>query len=353
MKLVPLFLNLSLLLSPLLFSENAKTNVALLGSSQSIDENNDGIHTSVLTRLLILVNEKKPEAVFFLGDMSLGLVKKEKERDLPEIVDNNKTNWSELGYVYDAQAYQRQLNEFFRIVKQTLKEKIPVYPVLGFHESLGLGSAALVKGLFNVLSQSSPLASSLAYTVGVENALFLVFSTTYFDPVENKVVQHDINSALLEWINTTLRDQKKKYDYLFAVSYEPAFSTTAVEGKYIGLDAVQDSRNALWKIFEENGVIAYFCTSEHLYDRTNRSGIWQIISGGAGSPLHKREFDKAFYHFISLSIPKTKGGIPRVQVYDSQGSLDDAFDLTSRQYPLYQLRISDLPPLSPAEGKSG
>jgi hypothetical protein len=225
--------------------------------------------------------------------------------------------------------------------------------VLGYYESVGEDSASLVKRQFNVRSQASPAASSLAYSVGIANAFFIIFSTTRYNPVDGGVIQHDLNPDLLEWIEGTLKDNRQKYDYFFAVSYEPAFSTTSVEGLYQGLDVYQSSRDKLWSILVENGVSAYFSTSEHLYDRTNRTGIWQIISGGAGSSLHKREFDRAFYHFLLLSIPHKKGMLPRVQVYDSQGSLNDAFDLVPRQYPLYQLRISTLfPEAAKAKGKS-
>lgn len=316
------------------------TKVAILGSSDSDDENSQGIHKDVLTRLFLLIKEKKASAVFFMGDMTLGGVSAEKGEEIPDVIDTYGVNWAESGYVYDSKAYQQQLDAFMGIVKQTLGTEIPIYPVLGFHESLGRDSAALVKRQFNARNQTDPASSALAYSVGIGNSFFVVFSTSQYDPVRETVLQHDLNHSLLSWIDKTLKDNRNKYDYFFAISYEPAYSTTAAEGKFQGLDANPDSRDALWRIFTANGVMAYFSTSEHLYDRTNRGGTWQLISGGAGAPLHKRQFDKAFYHFILLSIPNKKGKLPRIKVYDAQGSLEDAFDLVPRQYPVYQLRIS-------------
>lgn len=336
-----------------IWAEPRDTKVAILGSSQSADENSRGINKDVLARLLILAKEKKPSALFFMGDMALGVFKGEVGEKIPDTEDNYGFNWRNEGYIYDSQAYQRQLDEFTAIIAETLGKQIPVYPVLGFHESLGRDAGALAKRQFDIRSQIDPAASPLAYSVGIKNSCFIVFSTTSYDPIHGRVSQHDLNPSLLDWIDSTLKDNSGKYDYYFAIGYEPAFSTSAAEGKYRGLDSVSEQRDRLWHILAENKVSAYFSTSEHLYDRTNRGGIWQIISGGAGAPLHKREFDKAFYHFLLLSIPEKKGRLPKVQVYDVQGSLNDAFELVPRQYPVYQLRISDLAPeISEAKGEA-
>lgn len=320
-------------------SEDNSTKIAILGSSQSVEGNRFGLHSDIFTRLLILMKEKKPSAVFFMGDMTTSLSQGSSGDIVPDVSDPYGNNWNEKGYTYEKSNYQTQLDAFSSIVSKTLG-KVPFYPVIGFHESLGKDSASLVKQQFDIRNQVDPVTSSLAYSVGIENSFFIVFSTTMFDPLEKTMLQHHLTPSLLSWIEKTLKENKAKYDYFFAVSYEPAFSTTASEGNYKGLDNDSEMRDELWRIFVSNGVTAYFSTAEHLYDRTNRSGIWQIISGGAGAPLHKREFDKAFYHFILLSVPKKKGKLPRVQVFDSQGSLDDAFDLIQRHSPVYQLRIS-------------
>lgn len=92
---------------------------------------------------------------------------------------------------------------------------------------------------------------------------------------------------------------------------------------------------------KNNRVVAYFCSHEHLYDRSFRDGVWQIISGGAGGPLNKKDILKAFYHFILLTIPSELGKFPVVQVIDIQGVVRDEFSLSPiPEQPIFQMRIS-------------
>jgi hypothetical protein len=180
----------------------------------------------------------------------------------------------------------------------------------------------------------------LIYTFAVGKALFLLFSIAEFDAIQKQTVDGEFTSEVLRWIDLTLQRERKNYSYIFVVGNQPAFSTRAVVDEPVGLDRNPYSRDRFWDILMKHGVTAYFCSLEHLYDRTNRFGIWQIISGGGGSPFYKREFDKAFYHYLLLTIPEAEGSFPKVQVFDIQGNVIDTFELNPNPFPIYQLRIS-------------
>lgn len=323
--------------------------VAILGESFSDERDSMGFNEEIFGRLLRLISQKKPSAVIFAGDLALGLERKKGTSQVtyaplenipgPE-TDVYGDNWPSEGYFYDSQSYRKELEAFSGMWSKIFDEKIPFYPIVAKHEALGPGSAALFKDQFKVKNLASPDASELAYTVPIGGALFVVFSTARYDEAAKSVVEHEISPALLDWLEDVLEEASKKYNFVFVIGNEPAFSTTASSGNYRGYDKHATQRDAFWKILLNYHVTAYFCAHERLYDRTNRYGIWQIISGGAGAPLYKREFDKAFYHYLLLTIPDNPKQSPKVQVYDVHGTLNDEFELTSNRYPVYQLRIS-------------
>lgn len=324
------------------------SHVAILGESYN-DENNIGANEEILKRLFSLIRLKSPDAVIFTGNMSLGLEKQgtapmpaeSEPSQLPGLeTDAYGDNWPQEGFAYNGQTYRNQLEAFRSLFQNYVGAQTPIYPIIAKHESFGPDSASIFRDVFKVENKSPSSASPLAYTFSINNAFFVVFSIANYDEKTKSTVDYRIDPQLLDWLEKVLKENAKKYDFLFVIGNEPAFSTTATTGNYKGLDKNTTDRDTFWRILVGNHVTAYFCSKEHLYDRTNRYGIWQIISGGAGAPLYKREFDKAFYHYILLSIPKSRQQVPKVQVYDVHGNLNDEFELTPTHYPVYQLRIS-------------
>ncbi len=332
--------------------EGNESKVAILGESYNSQNGTSGINEVILGRLFGIIKEKNPGAVIFTGNMTLGLDKK-----LPEDFETTvfvqrpsvssdagieEEQWPREGFKYDGGVFQRQLEAFLNIKNASLGDKIPFYPIIGNHEAFGTDAAFKVISVFGLKSTAPATASTLAYTFSLNNSLFILFSNARFDAYTQSTEEHRLGRELLEWLNQVLSNQRAKYDFAFVIGNEPAFSTTASNGIFKGLDKNIDVRNKFWKILLDHQVTAYFCSGERLYDRTNRYGIWQIISGGSGAPLYKREFDKAFYHFLLLSVPNNPRQLPKVQVYDSQGNLADEFDLSPFTYPVYQLRISSM-----------
>jgi hypothetical protein len=335
---------------------NNSKSVAILGESYSSENNGSGINEEILTRLFTLIRKNPPSAVIFTGDMTLGL-QKEANLQSPEGIKPTKppltdelttdlldtldtTPWPQAGYAFNLVAFKKSMARFIEIKDDILGNNVPFYPIIGDHESFGSGAIEAVETAFKIQSQVPLLVSPLAYTFSIDKCLFLVFSTTHSTEKGDSNKPFPLSPPLLQWLNDTLQQQGKNFDFIFVVGNKPAFSTTEVIADFRGLDSQIPLRDAFWRILMKNKVTAYFCSKEHLYDRTNRYGIWQIISGGAGAPLYKREFDKAFYHYLRLILPNKDQKLPKVKVFDTQDNLIDDFDLAPTQYPVYQLRIS-------------
>lgn len=326
----------------LLFAAD-EVRVAILGESFSQDYNGSGMNEEILERLFSVIKTKNPNAVIYTGNMVLGLEKEQGNQHVDsmnlqtgELVDSK---WPRDGFKYSTKNFIAQIEKFLTIKRTSLGTDIPFYPLIARHEVLGIDGVDIVMRNFTIKVNSSFSENPLTYSFTIENALFIVFSVAKYDPLKENV-EEKLSKNLLKWIDLTLQRERSRYDYAFVVGNLPAFSTTASKGEFFGLDANLSDRNVFWEILKNNRVTAYFCSFEHLYDRTNRNGIWQIISGGAGAPYYKREFEKAFYHFLLLTIPKNKKTEPKVQALDSQGNVIDSFELFPYQYPVYQLRIS-------------
>lgn len=329
------------ILNPLFAADS--TRIAILGESFSDENNGLGVNQEVLERLFSVIKEKEPNAVIYTGNMTLGLQGSEEKKKVNAFVSQSgelaDNTWPRDGFKYTTQNFVHQIENFLKIKNTFLGTNIPFYPLIARHEVFGVDSVDIVMKNFAIKVNSSFSENPLTYSFAIENSLFIVFSVAKYDAIKQGF-DEKLSINLLKWIDLTLQRERSQYDYAFVVSNLPAFSTTASKGEFIGLDADRFHRDLFWSILKRNRVTAYFCSFEHLYDRSNRNGVWQIISGGAGAPYYKREFEKAFYHFVLLSIPKNTKTNPKIQVFDVQGNEVDLFELAPNQFPIYQLRIS-------------
>lgn len=335
-----------LLESNKIYAQNNEMRVAILGDSSTEGEGTSSFNEPVLNKLLNSIKGRDPAAVFFTGNLTFGLVK-----NVPANTSNSQDtdnespksygdNWKALGYIYSNQGYQKQLDAFYQD-EQTALGKIPFYPSVGNHEAFGPDSVELVQKTFKIYGTANLGPGFLVYSVSIQNAYFVIVQTDYFDGITNQVVENTIHSSVLDWLENDLKEKSAFYQYIFVFGNSPAYSTSATEGVFKGLDIHPEIRDRFWKILQLNNVLAYFCASENLYDRTFRNDLWQVISGGAGSPLFNRAVKPAFYHYLLLSIPQDLNGTPSVVVIDSNGDVIDKFDLTRTNTTIYQFRISE------------
>lgn len=165
------------------------------------------------------------------------------------------------------------------------------------------------------------------YTILLKNTFFAVFSNGDGEEPEQ----------LIEWLDSHL--QRHIGNYRFVLGNPAAFSTHATEGSYEGMDRWPYFRNQFWDLLRRGDVEAYFGSNEILYDRSYRTGVWQILTGGAGATRTYEVRDDTFYHFVLLTIPQDRSG-PLVEVFDIQGRKRDGLRLNTQMPAITQFRIS-------------
>lgn len=325
-------------------SGEKQTRVALLGNS-AVHFSPKGFNEEILTELLNSIKLHQPDAVFFLGNLVHGLKDGDTEASryvqLPEEKDvAGRVFVDKEAGVYDTEAFEQQLDEFSKVVTQTLGG-IPFYPVMGDHESIGLDSAEIFKRHFHLDRAQIIDSRQLVYSVPVGNALFLLLSTDYFDQEKNKVSEDRILPGEMEWLKTTLENEGGRYRFSFVLGSDPAFSTKGSFGIYEGIDRNIEERNRFWRLLKDHNVLAYFSGNEIVYGRTFRYGIWQINTGGAGAiPDYTWKEEDVFFHYVLMTLPHGDKGNPQVEVYDRHGKRRDQFSLTKDPFPFYQVHIS-------------
>lgn len=301
------------------------SHFGILGEGRGSDFADDHVNKEVLNQLFDELKVRKVQAVFFSGNTVAGVEKGQGGHAKP--IDNMKL--------------QEELTEFSQLYHNAFGNGVPIFPALGDREIVIPGSAKNFIDVFN-LKGAEIFEEELLYTVSAGQAFFAVIATDEFLDGHTKV-EEGFTEAMLEWLDSVLKEGAKNHKYLFVVGYEPAFpSTTTFSIKK------QPQRDAFWRILAQNKVLAYFSSKEHLFDRSNRYGVWQIISGGGGAPVSQGGGSLPFYHALVLTIPgenkemeeekKPRG--PSVQVIDNKGNMVEEFTLGQENQPLYQMRIS-------------
>lgn len=294
--------------------------IGIVGESGSNDKHS--FNEKVLSQLLQVLKERQVQLIFFTGNLFENALKGSKGKN-----DTTKT-------------FKTNLKGFDKAIQSIFHHKIFFFPILGAQDVVSANAADIFRTQFN-LKKSSPFDQNmLAYTISIDDAFFAVIPTDYFDAQHGRIVEHSMPSALLQWLQKTLTEASATHKYLFVLGNEPAFSTPSFSSIYQGLDNDIVQRDLFWKTLIDQGVLAYFSAQEHLFDRSNRKGVWQIISGGGGAPLSGGV--NAFFHCLLLTIPREQGGVPKIEVLDVHGDVRDMFELTPQHSPLYQLRISYL-----------
>jgi 3',5'-cyclic AMP phosphodiesterase CpdA len=314
-----------------------------------------GFNEPVLSSLLAFAGAKRPDAVFFTGDLTLGLEKEEEDGAIDEGASPASGGWSR-DFQYDPKTFTRMLASFKRIVTKRLRG-VPFYPVVGNHDTVGPDAVEIFRKTFALERPPSAFRDSahLAYTIELRGTVFVVIATDYYQPCTERgaavtpcnVRDHRISHSQLEWLDAQLAKHAGKR--LFVLGHEPAFSSGTAK---LGLDHYEEARDAFWKILKSRGVIAYLCSHQHQFAVSQHEGVWQLISGGAGAPLDgslKAErgapleqctggvplrpgfSDRSFFHYLVLRVPATTGRPVGVEVRDCRDTVRQTFELTAAQ----------------------
>lgn len=306
--------------SDMMAQENGgQLKVAILGSGTK-HGNETGLYAETLAKVLKRLKEEKPDVVFYTGDLILGL--------------------EQSTSVASMHTFEDQLKTFSQLVHTYLGDNIPIHVMMGNHKLVNSEAVSMFREHFRI-QDSAPLAAyQLAYVVALGNAQFIVLATGDF---ERKYAGYQYllrSMPLLDWLEKTLRSEPDTIKYRFVLGHLPAFSTGYVEGIFRGMDQDVERRNQFWRILQSNGALCYFSSHELLYDRSNRDGVWQVISGGVGNPVDFGDAGNTFIHYCLLMVPKEDTEKPRLKAVGLSGKVWDDYVLEPTSQPVHQLRIS-------------
>lgn len=302
--------------------------IAILGDSRGEGKGGDeGVNSAVLAKLFSMIREKKPQALFFSGDLTLGLEEEDeenydKEETSSPSVKQGKLpgdHWEQAGFVYDGIAFKKSLENFSSLQKTHLGPFVPLYPLMGNHEAVGPDALKIFRDHFGITHEAFLDSPYLAYTVEIGKNLFIILATDYYSRDENKLIEHTLSGEQKAWLEKTLREKSSQFSSLFVIGHEPAFSVLwETKMQPAGLDRTPDARDAFWAILKKYGVKAYICSHEHLYNLSKHDEVWQIISGGAGAPLAPLNVG-GYFHYALLQIPIKSGAPPRLIITSIDG----------------------------------
>jgi hypothetical protein len=292
--------------------------VAILGTGKKYGDPEE-YEQEILAKLLRRIKDEKPDLVFFTGNLIQGL----EQNTTPE----------------GLKAFEENLRHFSNMTKTYLGE-IPLYAVMGNHTFVNSEAVEIFKKHFQIKNPAPLESYQLAYSLTERNVTFTVLATGEYERKYRGSGYYSRSMPILDWLEKNVRSGGEDIDFRFVIGHEPAFSSESTGGIYTGFEKSDARKDQFWKTLRQNKVLGYFCSHELIYDRSNRNGVWQIVSGGVGDPKKFKNEEHMFQHFIVLSIPRNARENPQVKTIDINGRLWDDFILMPVDRPVHHLRIS-------------
>ncbi|MFH1723657.1 MAG: metallophosphoesterase [Elusimicrobiota bacterium] len=176
-----------------------------------------------------------------------------------------------------------------------------VWPAPGNHEIQRPDDEDAYREAFPDVFMNGPRdEKGLTYSFDSGDSHFAVLDTVRWgygdpgDPEDDGRDWHHVKN--LDWLEKDLASARARgVRHIFVFGHDPAFP---ISGGHLadGLPNIGSAdnpdrtflhkRDAFWKILSEHRVAAYICGHEHLYGRQSIDGVYQIVAGGAGAPLH-------------------------------------------------------------------
>jgi hypothetical protein len=266
-----------LMLTSSLFAESVR--FAVIGDTQG---GSQPTNERVLSQIVDQTLAADPAVRFavFTGDLIQGEPSENAPADFQ--------NWRRIvGPFYDA--------DFFGL---------KVYVTPGNHDMVGENYKINWQTAFPELPDNGPEdAKKLTYSFDAGPCHLVVVNTE--TPGDRR---HEVD---LEWLAADLAATDRPIKLVFG--HDPAYPV----GLHMGssLDAKPEQRDRFWQILADNGVKAYFCGHEHIYDHWIKDGVHQIITGGGGGA-------GPFFHFLILDaddsdVTVTVHSVTNDEIYDT------------------------------------
>lgn len=188
----------------------------------------------------------------------------------------------------DLACTKKQMREFDRVFN-TLK--IPKYIAVGEHE---------IAGSEENQNYFKKKLGGLYKTFTHKNCRFIILNS------EEIGSESKITGKQFLWLEKVLSTNKKKHVFVFA--HRPLFTVETSE--MACFDSYPQDRTRLVELFNRYGVRYFMAGHEHFYNRCEKKGVIQHISGGAGAPLKVSQENGGFHHYL---IVKVEGGNVDIQ----------------------------------------
>jgi hypothetical protein len=181
----------------------------------------------------------------------------------------------------DLAAFQlwRNGNASYDNMRPVYEAGIPVYPVLGNHDTPNIEAFKTVFGAD--LPDNGPAGEiDRTYAVHYKNALIL--------GLDQYAAPHQVNQA---WVDQQLAALDPSVTpHVFAFGHEPAFKVNHADN----LDDYATQRDAFWNSLAAAGGRAYFSGHDHFYDHAQiddgdgdpSNDVHQLVVATAGAPLY-------------------------------------------------------------------
>lgn len=287
--------------------------------------------------------------------------------------------------VYGYATTEKEIREEFRLWKDVasfVMRETPIYTIMGnhdvvMHEERYINTEYLLDGVIKegktitsedifadefvnpdnspeAECQNAPSYKETCYSFDWGNSHFVFINTDYwiafpkrrFFQKSEKLGFYKkgnppgrIMDKQIEWIEADLKEAKSKGSkHIFVFGHHPIFPISDKEALEYSKHVtdklkkdIKERRKRLWAIFAKYKVDAAFFGHEHNYSRAFIKGTWQIITGGAGAPLHSGpnkdlpwaryvKILKKRYHYCVITVQND--GIS-IEVYALKGNMKD------------------------------
>ncbi len=204
------------------------------------------------------------------------------------------------GYTHNKKLLDK---EFYSFKKTIEKLKVPYYNAPGNHE-ISNNEYALEK--YKEIFPYLP-GNKLYYSFNYRGAHFIALNT------EEIYNEGRICCEQFKWLKHDL-EKNKKAKHIFVFFHRPLYPVAGHIGS--SLDEFPEDRDTLVNLLKKYKVDYVFCGHEHLYNKTKKNNIIQIITGGAGAGLRVPPEDGGFFHFVLVSVKENKVTLKVIKIND-------------------------------------
>lgn len=226
-----------------------------------------------------------------------------RHRAVANAIASDGADWAiHTGDFVDDGREDEQWTRFFELERDLLAST-PMIPVIGNHEIARPGSDGI--DLYRRYVHCAPSAESpqpeLHYSFSWGNVQ-LVLVNAYDDFTD---------PATAQWLRTRLQSARARADatggwVLFVSHWGPRSSGPHGESRPFRMGSVSD-----W--LRQYRVDVCIAGHDHLYERGDDAGLRYIVTGGGGSPLYQRRFDRDYarrvvseHHFVRVDVERDR-----------------------------------------------